>query len=174
MQKGYGRITYLEPLYQLQRLAVILVCFEDDICQFMYDHIQRALVFNGFGKVKLKKKKHKRKLLSINGGREAHCPKFCHHIGHLLYTLPLFWHVIQIPDNWHFIGCQETLLRYLFLSNVHLIPWKGSEIAAKHPSSKGLSVLLLHLETVFPSLLSSLQSHVYATQKDCANKNYHH
>lgn len=56
MQKGYGRITYLEPLYQLQRLAVILVCFEDDICQFMYDHIQRALVFNGFGKVKLKKK----------------------------------------------------------------------------------------------------------------------
>lgn len=60
--KCYGRTTYLEPLYQLQWLAVILVCFEDDICQLMYDHIQRALVFNRFGEIKLGKKKKKENL----------------------------------------------------------------------------------------------------------------
>lgn len=72
MQKDYERTTYLEPVNQLQWLAVILVCFKDDICQFMYDHIQRALIFNGFGEVKLKKPE--RNLLLIHGGSEVLVP----------------------------------------------------------------------------------------------------
>lgn len=72
MQKDYERTTYLEPVNQLQWLAVILVCFKDDICQFMYDHIQRALIFNGFGEVKLKKPE--RNLLLIYGGSKVLVP----------------------------------------------------------------------------------------------------
>lgn len=72
MQKDCEGTTYLEPVNQLQWLAVILVCFKDNVCQFMYDHIQRALIFNGFGKVKLKKPE--RNLLLIYGGSEVLVP----------------------------------------------------------------------------------------------------
>lgn len=86
------RTTYLEPVNQLQWLAVILVCFKDYICQFMYDHIQRALIFNGFGEVKLKKPE-RNILLTYRGSKllsllpsEVLLP----HKWHLLYTVPLF------------------------------------------------------------------------------------
>lgn len=174
MQKDYEKTTYLEPVNQLQWLAVILVRFKDDICQFMYDHIQRALIFNGFGEVKLKESE--RNLLLIHGGCEvlvlATIQRVVATTKALFYMLPLFWYVTQIPDNLHFTECQKTLLRHLFLSSVDLIPWKSSEVTGKHPSFKHLPVLL-HPEPTFLSSALLPGTYIYV-QKEWANIDYHH
>lgn len=71
----------------------------------MYDYIQRALIFNGFGEVKLKKPE--RNILLIYGESKLlslQPPKvLLPHRRHLIYTVPLFWYVIQIPEGLHFI-----------------------------------------------------------------------
>lgn len=149
-QKGCERATYLEPLHQLQRLAVVLVCFKDDICQFMYDHVQRALVFKGFGEVKLKKPE--RNLLLKCGGSEALVPVQGIPITQVAFTHCLYFDTSPKSLKSDIsLAAKKTLLRYLILSSTHLTSCKSSEIVAKHPSSKGLSVLLLHPEQVFPT-----------------------
>lgn len=46
-------LTHLEPVHQLQGLAVILVGFEDDIGELVDDDIQGALLLDGPAKVQL-------------------------------------------------------------------------------------------------------------------------
>lgn len=102
MQKDYERTTYLEPVNQLQWLAVILVCFKDDICQFMYDHIQRALLFNGFGEVKLKKPE--KNLLLIHGGSEVLVPAITQGVAatEKAFTWPAAFILVCYPNPWEF------------------------------------------------------------------------
>lgn len=73
----------------------------------MYDHIQRALIFNGFSEVKLKKPE--RNVLLIYGGSKLlslpPSKVLLPHRRHLLYTVLLFWYAIQIPENLNFTEC---------------------------------------------------------------------
>lgn len=94
------------------------------------------------------------------------------HRNNLLYTLPVFWYIAQIPENSHFTESQKPLLRHLFLSNVDLIPWKSSEVIGKHLSSKHLPVRL-HPQLTFPSSALFPGTYTYM-RKEWANKDYHH
>ena len=102
MQKDYDRTTYLEPVNQFQWLAVILVCFKDDICQFMYDHIQRALIFNGFREVKLQKPE--RNLLLIYGGCEVLVPAIVQGVAatQKAFTSHAAFILVCYPNPWEF------------------------------------------------------------------------
>lgn len=170
--KCYGRTTYLEPLYQLQWLAVILVCFEDDICQLMYDHIQRALVFNRFGEIKLGKKKKKKTFINIWrmwGSLPKEMPSHWASALHTAFILTCYPNPWQLIFHWMPGNFTQIFTSQQCTPNSMKRHWN----CCKHPSSEGLPVLLLLLETVFPSLLSSLYLHIYAMQKDWAIKNYH-
>lgn len=46
--------THLEPVHQLQGLAVVLISFEDDIGQLVDDDVQGALLLNRPAQVQLR------------------------------------------------------------------------------------------------------------------------
>lgn len=172
-QTDYERTTYLEPLNQLKWLAVILVCFKDDISQFMYDHIQRSLIFNGFGEVKLKKPE--RNLLLIYGRCEVLVPATTHgtpatqkaftlHAAFILvcYPNPLEFIFYWIPENFTqtFISqqCRSDSMKKLWTH------WRAPFIQTPpHASPPWANI------SFFRSLSQSLDM-----QKEWANKDYHH